>query len=146
MINIKKNFPPWIIKYLVLSIILYFLINQNVYYFSQIKSTDLLSINWFLIGLAVIIQTISFFFQAYLWHNLMLLFNMKLKASQSIFIWVKSQFAKYLPGMVWVAVGRAILVNNYNFNKKKLSLIIIIELILLIALSLIIGGLILLLY
>jgi len=144
--NKLKKFGVLLFKYLILFLILYFLIINNMEYFSKIKDYDILSINWLLIFLAVILQSFAFCFYGFLWYNLMSLFKMKLNLNESVYIWTKSQFAKYIPGMIWIAVGRVAMVNKYNFNKKMVSLTILLELILIGASMLVLGSLIWLFY
>lgn len=136
----------FVLKYLVVFLILFFLIKTNYGYISQMQMSDLVNINWYYIVLSVIFQSLAFCFLAYLWGKQLGILGMKIPSKEALLIWTKSQFAKYLPGMIWFAVGRVMMLNKYKFNKKKASLTILLEVFFLISGTFLVGAMVYLFY
>ena len=79
----------------------------------------------FIAGL--VIMFITYFYIALIWHTLTREFGIQLPFRTSLLKWSVSQFARYIPGSVFVLVSRFVSYENHDFPKRKITTAFLLE-------------------
>lgn len=69
----------------------------------------------------------SYFFQVWAWHFLTVKLNIALPLAETLENWFVSQFGKYLPGKVWIFLGRFHFYESKGKSKKAISIALYFE-------------------
>jgi hypothetical protein len=78
---------------------------------------------------AAIFALFLFAFRTMLWRRILIAFGCPLPVVSAIRIWSTSEFARYLPGMIWQVVGRAYLARPYGVRATYCSASQVLELV-----------------
>ena len=82
--------------------------------------------------LSTLIFAFSYLIQAWAWYLITLKLGIALSPSETIETWFYSQLGKYLPGKVWLLLGRFYLYDSKGKSKKVISIALYFETILVI--------------
>jgi len=109
-----------IVKTGIACVILYFL--GKIFYenWSELLKYDF-SVNLTNMAFAWFCRLGHIFLMAFAWHLITKKMKMNLTYSQNISKWFYSNLGKYLPGKVWLLVGRAYLYQKENISKKMIA-------------------------
>jgi len=113
--RIKKLFR--ILLYLSFGFIIYYLYSFDYIVFSEI------SINPFLLGISIVLLWGGFVASALSWKKSLSVHQIKISNNLGIFSHGISVFAKYIPGKVWVIIGRASVVSERKGSLAELGTI-----------------------
>jgi uncharacterized membrane protein YbhN (UPF0104 family) len=119
----SKKILKHIIQITVILIIFYFFAERIFSSWNQLQSYDF-RINFAYFVLSLVLLSLGFFLMSLGWRNILRNLKEKIGIKKAFFIWAKSEMAKYIPGMVWTAVGRVYLIKK---NKAKTFLSVLIE-------------------
>lgn len=123
-------------------ILLYASILFLVYYLIKFDYLSLsnIEINWFWLAVSTLLLWAGFFFSTISWGNALKFHGIEINTRTAVVSHGLSVFAKYVPGKVWVILGRAAFVaNEKNLKVSELSFVSLKEQLLYILLGLIIS-------
>ena len=118
--NINKAIHNWykiLIYFSLLSVFVY-LLNSDFFFVPNVKSTGYLL-------LSLLFLFIGFLFDSFNWGAYLKKRKSKqINYADSLASHGITIFSKYIPGKIWMIIGRAgFIANKYNFSTKQLSLI-----------------------
>ncbi|MBS3157749.1 methyltransferase domain-containing protein [Candidatus Woesearchaeota archaeon] len=122
--------------------IFYFLIKALIRSYNSVVWSKI-SLDYGYIALSFAFLVIGYLMLAYNWREVLLSMHQNISLSVGIWYWCISQFAKFLPGNIWFAVGRAYLTSKAGIEKHQSIISIFIESILMVLSSLFLGSLLL---
>ena len=93
---------------------------------SQVKDTPL-TLKSFPFILSTLVFAFSYFIQIWAWYLITLKLKIALSPSETIKSWFYSQLGKYLPGKVWLLLGRFYLYESEGKSKKTISIALYFE-------------------
>jgi uncharacterized membrane protein YbhN (UPF0104 family) len=85
--------------------------------------------------LSILIFAFSYFIQIWAWYLITLKLKIALSASETLQIWFYSQLGKYLPGKIWLFLGRVSYYASRGKSKKSISVALYFEMV-----TVIVGG------
>lgn len=113
MLSLKKIFN--IALYLsILSFVIY------LYRFNYLQFADI-KLNYFYFILSVLLLWMGFYVSTVSWKKALLAQKISITQSQAIYSHGISVFAKYIPGKIWVILGRASLISEKGFSMTATS-------------------------
>jgi hypothetical protein len=83
--------------------------------------------------LSTLIFVLSYFIQIWAWYLLTLKLEVALSPSETLESWFYSQLGKYLPGKIWLLVGRFYFYESKGKSKKNISVALYFEMVTMIA-------------
>jgi hypothetical protein len=87
---------------------------------NQVKNTPF-NFQPFLFILSTLIFVFSYFIQIWAWYLITLKLRIALSPSETFKAWFYSQLGKYLPGKVWLLLGRVYYYESRGKSKKSIS-------------------------
>jgi hypothetical protein len=78
-------------------------------------------------GLGTILLVMSYFIQVGIWHLITLKIGIALPPRETLSTWFYSQLGKYLPGKVWLIIGRFYLYDSKGRGRQEISLALYFE-------------------
>jgi len=99
---------------------------------NQVKDTPF-TLRPFAFILSTVIFVFSYFIQVWAWYLITLKLKIALSPSETIRTWFYSQLGKYLPGKIWLVLGRFYFYNSKGKSKKNISLALYLEMVTMIA-------------
>ena len=87
-------------------------------------------LNYFYLFLSVLAFSSLFFIASFAWMLILHKLDINISFRKSMEIWVASLIGKYIPGKVWVVLGRVYIGQKLGISKMKMSLATILEIIL----------------
>jgi uncharacterized membrane protein YbhN (UPF0104 family) len=121
--NSKKAIK--VIAQLIIILVIGYFFGERLYNsWSQLGAYDF-RLNIFYFFISLVFLGAGFFLVSFGWSLILSNLGKKIKTRKAFYIWAKSEMAKYIPGMVWTAVGRAYLSKK---DKAKTFLSVLIEL------------------
>ncbi len=87
--------------------------------FSSFASVSLL--------LSTLIFVVSYFIQVWAWYLITLRLEVAISFEETVAIWFYSQLGKYLPGKVWLLLGRFYLYDSKGKSRKALTVALYLE-------------------
>lgn len=96
-----------------------------IYYLTKINYLifDKIEINYFLMSLSIILMWSGFLISAISWKAALKANNIKIGTTQAVYSQGAAIFAKYIPGKIWVILGRAGIIVKDNRELIKTSTI-----------------------
>ncbi|MDA3780463.1 MAG: lysylphosphatidylglycerol synthase domain-containing protein, partial [Bacteroidales bacterium] len=101
--------------YVSIVFLLVYLFRLDYLSFSKIR------FNYTYLIFSVILLWLGFFVSMLSWWNILRMYNIKVKPLFAVYSHGISVFAKYIPGKIWVILGRAYKVSTKNFSLKFVS-------------------------
>jgi uncharacterized membrane protein YbhN (UPF0104 family) len=98
----------------------------------QVKETPF-TLRSFPFILSTLIFALSYFIQIWAWYLITLRLKIALPPSETLKSWFYSQLGKYLPGRIWVFLGRFYLYESKGKSKKTVSVALYFEMVTIIA-------------
>jgi len=83
--------------------------------------------------LSTLIFAFSYFIQIWAWYLITLKLGIALSPSETLKSWFYSQLGKYLPGKIWLLVGRFYFYESKGKSKKNISVALYLEMVTMIA-------------
>jgi hypothetical protein len=83
--------------------------------------------------LSTLIFVLSYFIQIWAWYLITLKLEVALSPSETLESWFYSQLGKYLPGKIWLLVGRFYFYESKGKSKKNISVALYFEMVTMIA-------------
>lgn len=124
-ISLKKKLIA-ALKVTIVVIILFFFV-QNIYKnWSEVKGFQW-QFNYILLISSMIILIAYLFFSAFLWGEILKKLGERLKLLDTLRIWNYCQLGRYIPGKVWIILGRVHLCEKCGISKKKTAISAILE-------------------
>jgi len=137
MIQIKKIYEnkffvyfARFLPYIFIGAIFFFLVRLIRNNWIIVKNYDL-SFNYYYLSLSFLLLVISIVVLAFIWRRILcLLSHNRLSVFSTLRIFVYSMFGKYLPGQIWMPVGKIYLGAKEGFKKDALALSVVYEILL----------------
>lgn len=95
---------------------------------SEVKDTPF-TLKMFPFALATLIFAFSYFIQVWAWYLITLKLGIAIPLSETLESWFYSQLGKYLPGKVWILLGRFYFYESKGKSKKEISIALYLEII-----------------
>ena len=92
----------------------------------QVKEAPL-TFNPFLLLLSTLIFVLSYFIQIWAWYLITLKLGIAVSIYETLESWFYSQLGKYLPGKVWLLLGRFYFYESKGKSKKAISIALYLE-------------------
>jgi glycosyltransferase 2 family protein len=122
----KKSSYVKLIQWAIIVAIFVFLGKMVYENWNQVKDTS-----FFLRPVPLILSTIifafSYFIQFWAWHFITAKLGIALSFSETLESWFYSQLGKYLPGKVWLLLGRFYFYESKGKSKKEISIALYLE-------------------
>ncbi len=96
--------------------------------------------NWYYLVVALILFGLFFICRAFAWWIILRSFNIRLPILKASYIWLISEFSRYIPGNIWSFFSRIYLAESAGVPKKQTAISLILEIIFLALASLIFAG------
>ena len=95
---------------------------------SQVRDASF-SVEVFPLIVSTLIFVLSYFIQVWAWYLITLRLGVALSPSGTLESWFYSQLGKYLPGKIWLALGRFYFYNSKGKSKKNISVALYVEMV-----------------
>lgn len=89
---------------------------------------NLQNINWLLLFFGIVSLLIYYFLRSLIWHRIMQHFSYKVPMRESNYLWAMSELKRYIPGKVWMVLGRTVMFQKLGIGKKDIGKGLLIEL------------------
>lgn len=127
-----KKLLPWVrpLLGLVITVVIFvWIFKPIVHEWHTVRaSIATIRVSHFLLA-SVIFAIFLFAFRAMIWRRILNAFGCPVPVAPAIRIWATSEFARYLPGMIWQVVGRAYLAKPYGVRATYCSASQVLELV-----------------
>jgi len=120
-----------VVRWMIVIAIFLFLGKMASNHWGEIKGTSF-TLKVFPFILSTLIFAFSYLIQVWAWYLITLKLGIALSPSETIETWFYSQLGKYLPGKVWLLLGRFYLYDSKGKSKKAISIALYFETILVI--------------
>jgi len=117
---------------LVVGLILFFLIRFLYHHWREVATFDF-SFNYYYLALSFVVLFIFFFLRVYCWKVMLSKMNISLSLRKSVKVSFVSMMGKYLPGKVWMVLGKVYLCDKEGVPKAEAFASAVIEIVLEIA-------------
>jgi glycosyltransferase 2 family protein len=129
----------------IFKILLYGCVFFAVYYLYKFDYLifDSIKFDYFYLSLSIILLWLGFFISTLSWHKILSVHNIKISPRLAIYSHGISVFAKYIPGKIWVILGRASIVSEKGQSLTLLSTLSLKEQLIYLFMGLLISSLVL---
>lgn len=109
----------------IFKILLYLSFGFVIYYLYQFDYLQLQTINfnYYFATISVLLLWLGFFVSSLSWKNALKSHQIHISTSKAVYSHGISVFAKYIPGKIWVILGRASIISESGFSLLKTSTI-----------------------
>lgn len=121
----KFNFKQ-IVRWIIVVAIFFFLGKMVWENWVQVKDAPF-TLKPFPLILSTLVFTLSYFIQVWAWYLITLKLGIALSPSETLKNWFYSQLGKYLPGKVWLFLGRFYFYESKGKSKKAISIALYLE-------------------
>ena len=112
---------------------IFFFLGKMVWdHWNQVKDTPF-TLRPFPFILSTLLFTFSYFIQIWAWYLITLRLKIALSPSETLVSWFYSQLGKYLPGKIWLLVGRFYFYESKGKSKKNILVALYLETVTMIA-------------
>jgi len=116
----------WVIAFLLVIFVFYFLTKLIYTNWHEIQTFDW-HIDYLMLSLSLIILSMSFILLAFGWHLILRTLNAVTNPIECLRIYMISQLARYIPGKVFMFVGRLIMAEQLGVTKTLSSVSVLFE-------------------
>src|SRR4030043_1294738 len=109
-----------LIKWVIIVAIFLFLVKMVWENWNQVKEASF-TFRPFSLILSTLIFAFSYFIQIWAWYLITLKLKIALSPSDTLKSWLNSQLGKYLPGKIWLLLGRFYFYESRGKSKKSIS-------------------------
>jgi len=115
-----------IVQWAIVVAIFFFLGKMVWDHWNQVKDTPF-TLRPFPFILSTLIFAFSYFIQIWAWYLITLKLEIALSPSETLKTWFYSQLGKYLPGKIWLLLGRFYFYESRGKSKKAISIALYLE-------------------
>ena len=123
LISIAKYVIGW-----PLSILAFLFIGKLVWDQGPTLLPNLVNLNWTLLGFGCLSFLIYYFLRSVIWYRIMKLSNSTVTLRESTYLWAMSEVKRYIPGKVWMVLGRTMMFEKHGVEKKEIGKSLLLEL------------------
>jgi hypothetical protein len=124
-----KVSPKNILSFIVVSVILLYLVRFLYRHWREVATFDF-SFNYYYLASSFVVLFVFFFLRVYCWKVMLGKMNISLSLSKSVKVSFLSMMGKYLPGKVWMVLGKVYLSGKEGVPKAEAFASSVIEIVL----------------
>jgi uncharacterized membrane protein/uncharacterized membrane protein YbhN (UPF0104 family) len=90
-------------------------------------SSNLQSLNLYLLLTGIGCFLLFYFIRAYVWHRLLKIHTKNITYKKAAYLWSVSELKRYIPGNFWGFLGRTLLFSDTGIKKQEIGKLVIVE-------------------
>jgi hypothetical protein len=124
--NVARRIPWGLLKLLLVLLILFFLGRTFVGHLDELRGTEF-CVDPLLLSAGFVLMAVTYLYIALVWHMLTREFGVDTLYGESLLKWSGSQFARYIPGTVFILFSRFMSYRDTGYAKKSITAAFLLE-------------------